>query len=68
VFDHCEKINRTCAFCTKANERHERWKKGLEEVYYCGLATSINRIDWMKKCPLPEIKKRSKLSSKKMGL
>jgi len=46
----------------------ERWVEGEEEIYYCGLATSINRVDWMKSCPLPEIKKRTKATSRKMGL
>jgi len=68
VFDFCEKIQRRCAFCTKTNENMERWVEGEEEIYYCGLATSINRVDWMKSCPLPEIKKRTKATSRKMGL
>lgn len=68
MFDYCEKINRKCAFSTKTNENMERWTEGKEEIYYCGLASSPNRIDWMKKCPLPDIKKRTKATSKKMGL
>jgi len=60
MFDYCEKIKKNCPFSTKTNENRERWKEGKEEIYYCGMASSINRIDWMKECPLDKKKKKYK--------
>lgn len=57
MFDYCEIEKKKCAFCA-----------AREDDIYCGVASGTNKIAFMKNCPLPDIKKRSKLSSKKMGL
>ena len=51
MFDYCEIEKRKCAFCGTR-----------EDVSYCGVATGTNKIAFMQKCPLPDIKKRSKIS------
>jgi hypothetical protein len=57
VFDYCEIEKKICPFCAKR-----------ETGIFCGIATGINRIEWMKKCPLPDIKRRTKGNRKKHGL
>lgn len=57
MFDYCNIEDKKCPFCAKR-----------DAGVFCGVANGENRIELMGKCPLPEIKKRSRNKSKKMGL
>ena len=57
MFDYCKIEDKKCPFCAKR-----------DAGVFCGVANRENRIELMGKCPLPEIKKRSRNKSKKMGL
>lgn len=57
MFESCKFKKGTCAFSGT-----------YSGVKYCGVARGTNKIDYMSQCPLPEIKKTSKIKAKKQGL
>jgi hypothetical protein len=57
VFESCKFKEGNCAFSGTY--------KGKK---YCGVARGTNKVDLMLKCPLPDIKKTSKITAKRQGL
>lgn len=61
MFDFCSIAQKRCPFCASLSE-----DKG--NMGRCGMKSGENRIAFMKDCPLPAVKKRSKIKAKKEGL
>tara|TARA_R110000744_G_scaffold72668_5_gene145756 strand:+ start:142 stop:315 length:174 start_codon:yes stop_codon:yes gene_type:complete len=56
MFDRCSlNKNNACPFCTK------------EKLFsYCGIATNVNKIQLMKKCPYQKRKRKTTLTNWKI--
>ena len=58
MFDYCDIVKKKCSFCTKTNEKKERWSEGEEKFSYCGIKYGNNRIDLMGSCPKEKKEKK----------
>jgi|TARA_A100001201_G_C4012253_1_gene177922 hypothetical protein len=61
MFDFCSIAQKRCPFCASFSEDKRNMGR-------CGMKSGENRIAFMKDCPLPAVKKRSKIKAKKEGL
>ena len=66
MFDFCSIAQKKCPFCASLSDNSGQVP--ARDMARCGMKSGENRIAFMKDCPLPAVKKKSKIKAKKEGL